>query len=87
MESDLLSRVSRLKGAVGHGPLSARGAVGGRRATAQAGNRGRVLVDGAAGLLRGHAGLGLLVLGGGLAVRVLVRRRSWIGLLGLLGRR
>ena len=91
---DLLCGVSRLKRAVGHAALPARRTVRRRGPAAQAGDGRRVLVDGAGGLLRGHAGGGaeglllVFVRGGGLGlllrVRLLVLLRRLLVLLLLL---
>lgn len=77
---DLLCGVSRLERAVGHAALPARRTVRRRGPAAQTGDGRRVLVDGAGGLLGGHAGRGaeglLLVF-----VRVSVVRARRLGLL------
>ena len=80
MGLDSLCRVSRLVRSVGHGALAACWAVCRCRAALEVGNGRRVLVDGAAGLLWRHAGLGLLRVHVGF-VGSLGDRRGGVGLL------
>ena len=87
---DLLCGVSRLERAVGHAALAARRTVRGRGSAAQVGDGRRVLVDGAGGLLGGHAGGGaeglllVFVRGGGLGLLLRVRLLVLLMLLLLL---
>lgn len=83
-ESPGVGGVTRLKRGASHGPLAAGRAVGGGGTAVERGNGRRVLVLGAALVLRGHAWVGA----GGLGERLLLLGgdgRAGVGLLWLLG--